>query len=85
MSQDNIRNLTGEAGGKFIGSGTTYTGNWMAVTFTQNSQIATMSTNIDQSALSFNGQNVPAGLSIFGNTRSIRLSAGTAILYNRAP
>ena len=84
MAQDNIRNLTGEAGGKFIGSGTTYTGNWMAVTFTQNSQIASISTNLDQSALSFNGQNVPAGLSIFGNTTSIRLNTGTAILYNRA-
>tara|TARA_Y100000114_G_C11758238_1_gene328095 strand:- start:247 stop:504 length:258 start_codon:yes stop_codon:yes gene_type:complete len=85
MAQDNIRNLTGEAGGKFIGSGTTYNGNWMAVTFTQNSQIDSITTNIDQSSLSFNGQNVPAGLSIFGKTTSIKLSAGTAILYNRAP
>lgn len=84
MSQDNVRNLTGQEGGKLIGSGTNYTGDWVAIQFTQDSQIHSYSGNIDESQASFSGLNVPAGFTLFGQCHQLQLSSGSAILYNRS-
>jgi hypothetical protein len=84
MAQDNVRNLTGQEGGKLIGSGVNYSGDWIAIQFTQDSQIHHYTGNIDESSASFSGLNVPAGFTLFGRCFELQLSSGSAILYNNS-
>ena len=84
MAQDNVRNLTGQEGGKLIPSGQNFTGDWVAVQFTQDSQIHSYSGNINESDASFSGLNVPAGFTLFGRCFQLQLSSGSAILYNNS-
>lgn len=83
MSQDSIRNLSGEAGGVLVSPlNEEVTGRFSAVQFTQDSIISSLDSNIDQSVSSFSGLAVPAGFIVFGITTKITLSEGSAIAYN---
>lgn len=85
MSQVNVRNLTGQQGGKLIdGNSGLQVGKWGAVQFTQDSIISSIETNIDTSDSSFVNLGVPGGMVLFGITTAIQLGAGSAILYNYA-
>lgn len=84
MSQDNVRNLSGDAGGIFISPlNELVTGKFSAVQFTQDSVISSIKTNIDQSVSSLSGLAVPGGFVLFGLTSEISLSSGSAIAYNQ--
>jgi len=83
MSQVNVRNLTGEAGGKLIDSTSgLHQGKWCAIQFTQDSIISSIESNIDTSSSSFVNLGVPGGLVLFGITTAIQLGAGSAICYD---
>lgn len=74
----------GAAGFKVIGTGTTVAGDFVAISFLADSTVGSggiVTTTEDDIASS---TAIPAGMTIYGDFTSIKLSAGLAIAYIRA-
>lgn len=74
----------GQGGFKVIGTGTTVTGDFVAISFLADSTVGSggiVTTTEDDIAAT---TAIPAGMTIYGDFTSIKLSAGSAIAYIRA-
>ena len=82
MSQVNIHNATGGAGGIAVGSGTT-DGTFLSIFFVTNGTLDTSVTegNIDNLA-GLSGVTFVAGTHLVGRWTKVKLATGKAILYN---
>ena len=82
----NIRNLTGEHGGKTLGAGDSVTGVEYGVIICVTDVILnSIASNVDQSAETIGtGLTFPAGFHIYGVTTAVSVNTGTVMCFNRS-
>lgn len=83
MSQVNIHNATGGAGGIAIGTGAATEGTFLSIFFVTNGtlDISASEGNIDNLA-GLSGVTFVAGTHLVGRWTKVKLATGKAILYN---
>lgn len=77
----NVRNQSGQNGGKVLTSGQNSTGDFGAIQCITSTSFTTLDGNIDN-ATSIG--TVPAGTTIFGRFKTITVSSGIVVAYNHA-